>query len=87
MRSTKELLILVKENLYLMKNKTLATGMCSVASVMEDKAIININELNIILEYLNNNKPANAIKRESLPHCNDGYQQNRFLVEAMCYCS
>ena len=78
MRTIKELLILVRDNLYLMKDKHLASGLCSVASVMEDRHIISMEEYNIILKYLDNNKPANAIKRASLPAVIDGYQQNRF---------
>lgn len=78
MRTTKELLTIVKDNLYLMKDKKLAIGLCSVISTLSDKDIISSDEHVYLVKYLENNKPTNAIKRSTMSFDDTTYCQQLF---------
>ena len=51
MRTIRELVIIVRDNLDLMKDTTVATGLCSVISTIVYKNIITIIEYNKLLNY------------------------------------
>lgn len=55
-------------------------GMCPVIyDLCYREQIINPNEFSILMDYLNEHKPVNALKREKQIFRNNGmYQENRF---------
>lgn len=60
-RNTKELLILLRDNMDL-----LTSGMCQLALRLSHKGIMTDNEYEKVRTYLNNHKPKNLIPERSL---------------------
>lgn len=80
-RSIRELLIIVRDNLKRLIEKDEENGgICAVTRDLWQDGLINYYERCRLLDYLDQNKPAEAKKRENRPEIYDknGFAANRF---------
>ena len=70
MRTTEELLIVVRDNL---KTSNLHTGLCGFVDQLHSNQIITMNEMSLLDHFISDNRPGVLSKHYSFQHSLSGY--------------